>query len=138
MITDKLLTFADQKPLTANSVTQEIDLGGNGIEIARTMNLVVQFDQATGTHDNLWFQATLQGVVPDDDANAWVDLAVYKKVKYSNVKKNGERIVNFEKLPLVKASKLRIKIDASVTSGSNDISGLGIVMSAFLTPSVEA
>ena len=131
MITDKLLAFADGKPLTTTATSDVVDLGEAGDEIARTMNVVAQLDDcASVTPTTATITPKIQ--MSKDGGTTWTDVMSFPTVTVANCIA-GKRIIDFAKLPL---GGLGGQMRLSLTIASGPL--VGAKYSAWLTKSVEA
>ena len=131
MITDKLLAFADNKAITTTANSDTLDLGNQGDEIARSLNLVAQLDDCAGV------TPTTAGITPSlqvskDGGTTWVTAMSFPKVLVSEAIA-GKRLINFAKLP-IGALGGQMRLALTVADGPL----VGAKYSAWLTPSVEA
>lgn len=132
MITDKLLAFADGKTLSGTADSDTIDFGKGSDEVARTMNVVAQIDDA-GTltpsveGSPVTVAATLKGTA---DGTNWVALQAWPAKAIAK----GARFVDFAKLPLGMRPYSQLKLALTVSGGTI----AGGKYSAWLTPSAEA
>lgn len=129
MITDKLLAFADGKALTTTANSDTIDLGKQGDEIARSLNLVCQIEEV-GSSSPAGASVTPSLQVSKDDGSTWKTAMSFPA---ASGLKAGDRIVNFAKLPL---GGLGGKMRLVLTVASGPL--VGVKYSAWLTPSVDS
>lgn len=130
MITDKLLAFADGKAITVTANSDVVDIGKSGDEIARTLNLVAQFDNADAvTPTTATVTPKLQG---SEDGSTWVDIVAFPAITVADAIENGGRFINFAKLPI---GGLKAKMRLNITVGSGPL--VSTTYSAWLTPSVD-
>lgn len=129
MITDKLLTFAEGKEISGQSVTSDvIDFGKTYDEIARTFNVVAQLDDCKNvTPTDASIVATMN-VTADDGAThsiSFPEVTVAECIA-------GKRLINFAKMPLgMMGGKMQITLTLSKAIS-------GAKWSAYLTQSCEA
>lgn len=139
MILDNLLTFADGKEIPAKSeaqavVSDVVDVGKEGDEIARTLNLVVQIDDCKDvTSTTSTITATLEKA-PSGTSNF---APVFSFTSTLGECKSNGRIVNFAKLPLGgMGGAMRVRIEVGALTVAQN--GVNPKWSAWLTPSAEA
>ncbi len=129
MITDKLLAFADGKALTTTANSDTLDLGKQGDEIARSLNLVAQIEEV-GSSSPAGATLTPSLQVSKDDGATWKTALQFPAA--TNLKA-GDRVINFAKLPL---GGLGGKMRLVMTVASGPL--VGVKYSAWLTPSVDS